>query len=72
MSFEEYQPHLFPKLEAIGKFVGGLLKHLPDSGYPSERGAAAMLDAHLDFPRSLPGEQIAFDYQAYEHPTRID
>lgn len=57
MSFENYQPHLFPKLEAVGRVIGELVRHLPDSGYPSSHQPVEV------------APQQTFDYQAYEHPT---
>lgn len=38
---------LFPRLARVGNAIASLVRHLPESGYPSERGAAAMLDRHL-------------------------
>lgn len=34
---------------AVGDLVGGVIRHLPESGYPSDRprGASELLDAHL-------------------------
>lgn len=32
---------------AVGDLAMGVIRHLPESGYPSERGASAMLDRHL-------------------------
>lgn len=55
MSAENPLPQidLFPRItalrEAAGGFLAGVLRHLPEVGYPSDRphGAAELLDAHL-------------------------
>ncbi len=51
-------------LRRLGRLAGKLFMHLPDDGYPSERGAEAMLEQHLypEPPRSIPGQQnFGFD-----------
>jgi hypothetical protein len=56
-----YQPNLFPRLTAVGQFLGRLVTQLPsEEGYPSDRGAAAVLDEPVT---------PVYDYQAYEHAT---
>lgn len=54
------QIDLFPRVtalrEAAGDFLTGMLRHLPEVGYPSDhvRGAAELLDAHLyDVPENI-------------------
>lgn len=43
------QIDLFPRLTKAGEFIAGLVRHLPEAGYPSDRphGAAELLDAEL-------------------------
>lgn len=42
---------LFPRLSQVGHFVASLVRHLPESGFPSSRGGGPMLDRELN-----PGE----------------
>jgi len=48
------QIDLFPRLSRIGSFIGGLVRHLPDSGYPSSHGGGPLLDEYVSGPRSVP------------------
>lgn len=41
-------------LRRLGRLAGKLFMHLPDDGYPSERGAEAMLEQHLYLQPPLP------------------
>ena len=50
----------------VSRIGRGILRMftMPESGYPSERGAEAMLEQHLypEPPRSIPGQQnFGFD-----------
>lgn len=42
--------------KAVGDIVLSAVRHLPETGYPSERGAAAMLDRSLYDHPQLPFE----------------
>jgi len=47
----------------LGRLAGKLMMHLPNDGYPSTRGAEAMLAPEpFQPPRSIPGQQnFGFD-----------
>ena len=44
---------LFPRITKVGNAIASIVRHLPHTGYPSERGAEAMLSRELDREREL-------------------
>lgn len=63
----EFMPQidLFPRVTKVAEAIKSLVRHLPESGYPSDhRGANAMLEDELGYnqqPFSFDSEGCYFD-----------